>query len=120
MNIRSTRFRLSLVLSFLVVADGFLPEAVGAENRMAAALTPEAVWEAIDAAKDGDTVQLSAGTANWSKGESMNVIVDFCLLPIGVGVILRGNSAAELVLLGLHSGRSGEPRIAGWVVPSEK
>ena len=31
-------------------------------------LTPEAVWAAIDAAKDGDTVQLPAGTAVWTKG----------------------------------------------------
>jgi hypothetical protein len=64
MNIRSTRFRLFLALSFLVVADGFLPKSVRAETQMAAALTPEAVWEAIDAAKDGETVQLPAGTAN--------------------------------------------------------
>jgi hypothetical protein len=35
---------------------------------MATNLTPEAVWEAIDAAKDGDTVELPAGTADWSKG----------------------------------------------------
>jgi hypothetical protein len=31
-------------------------------------LTPEAVRDAIDAAGDGDTVQLPAGTADWSKG----------------------------------------------------
>jgi len=41
---------------------------VDAETRTAVALTPEAVWEAIDAATDGDTVQLSAGTVVWSKG----------------------------------------------------
>jgi hypothetical protein len=68
MNIRSTRFRLLLALFCLVLEDGFLPKPVRAETRMAAVLTPEAVWEAIDAAKDGDTVQLPAGTANWSKG----------------------------------------------------
>ncbi len=34
----------------------------------AADLTPEAAWEAIDAARDGDTVELPAGTADWSKG----------------------------------------------------
>lgn len=47
---------------------GLLLEAANAETRTAAALTPEAVWESIDAAKDGDTVQLPAGTAVWSKG----------------------------------------------------
>ena len=46
----------------------YCPKAVRAETRTAAALTPEAVWEAIDAAKDGDTVQLPAGTAVWTKG----------------------------------------------------
>ena len=38
-----------------------------AETRTAADLTPEAVGKAIDAAKDGDIVQLPAGTAVWSK-----------------------------------------------------
>ncbi len=37
-----------------------------AETRVASALTPEAVWDAFDAAMDGDTVQLPAGTAVWS------------------------------------------------------
>ena len=46
----------------------FLPTATRAETRTAAALTPEAVWEAIDAAQDGDTVQLPEGTAVWTKG----------------------------------------------------
>ena len=44
-----------------------LPTTVRAETRTAAALTPEAVWDAIDAAKDGDTVQLPEGTAVWKK-----------------------------------------------------
>ena len=39
-----------------------------ADTHAATDLTPEAVWEAIDAARDGDTVQLPAGTADWSKG----------------------------------------------------
>ena len=39
-----------------------------ADTHTATDLTPEAVWEAIDAAQDGDTVQLPAGTAVWSKG----------------------------------------------------
>jgi hypothetical protein len=68
MSTRSTRFRLFLALSFLVAANGLLPKAVRAETRTAAALTPEAVWDAINAAEDGDLVQLPAGTANWSKG----------------------------------------------------
>ena len=35
---------------------------------MATNLTPEAVWDAINAAKDGDIVQLPEGTAVWKKG----------------------------------------------------
>ena len=67
MRVRFMRLRLLLAASCLVAA-GLSPEAAYAETRTAAALTPEAVWEAIDAAKDGDTVQLPAGTAVWSKG----------------------------------------------------
>ncbi len=47
---------------------GAAPATLCAETRMAADLTPEAVWAAIDAARDGDVVQLPAGTAAWSKG----------------------------------------------------
>ena len=48
---------------------GFIArERLYAETRTAADLTPEAVGKAIDAAKDGDTVQLPEGTAVWSKG----------------------------------------------------
>jgi len=72
MSVRSTRFRLLLALSFLVAADGLLPKTVPAETRTAAALTPEAVWEAISAAKDGDVVQLPEGTAVWKKGWNAN------------------------------------------------
>ena len=68
MNLRSTRLGLLLALSFLVAADGLLPKAVRAETRTAAALTPEAVWDAINAAKDGDIVQLPEGTALWKSG----------------------------------------------------
>jgi len=57
-----------LALSFLVAVGGLLPAAVRAETRMAAALTPEAVWDAINAAKDGDIVQLPEGTAVWKNG----------------------------------------------------
>ena len=39
-----------------------------ADTHTATDLTPEAVWEAIDTAQDGDTVELPAGTADWSKG----------------------------------------------------
>lgn len=68
MRIRSTRFRWLLVCCFLVTSAGLLPKAIRAETRTAASLTPEAVWEAINAAKDGDTVQLPAGKAVWTKG----------------------------------------------------
>jgi hypothetical protein len=57
-----------LALSFLVAVDGLLPKAARAETRMAAALTPEGVWDAINAAKDGDIVQLPEGTAVWKNG----------------------------------------------------
>ncbi len=67
-KIRSTRSRLFLALFCLVGADGLWPQALCAETRTAADLTPEAVGKAIDAAKDGDTVQLPAGKAVWSKG----------------------------------------------------
>ncbi len=52
----------------LLGACGVAPAALRAETRTTAALTPEAVWEAIDSAQDGDTVQLPAGTAVWKKG----------------------------------------------------
>ena len=68
MGIRMTAYRLPLALSFLVAVVGSLPTTVRAEIRVAAALTPEAVWDAIDAAKDGDVVQLPAGTAVWKRG----------------------------------------------------
>jgi hypothetical protein len=44
------------------------PTGAWAKTRTAATLTPEAVWEAINAAQDGDTVLLPAGTALWTKG----------------------------------------------------
>ena len=67
MRIRFMRLWLLLAAS-CPAAAGLSPMAAYAETRTAAALTPEAVWEAIDAAKDGDTVQLPEGTAVWSKG----------------------------------------------------
>lgn len=67
MTTQITRFRFLLALSFLLAVDCLSPETVRAETRTAAGLTPEAVGAAIDAAKDGDTVQLPAGTAVWSK-----------------------------------------------------
>ena len=70
MSTRSTRSPFFWALAFLAAADALPPEVVHAETHVAAALTPEAVWDAINAAKDGDTVQLPAGTANWSKGWS--------------------------------------------------
>ena len=68
MRIRALGFRFLLMCCLLVTAHSLQPNAVHAETRTAASLTPEAVWEAIDAAKDGDTVQLPAGTAVWTKG----------------------------------------------------
>ena len=66
--IRGYGFRLLLACSFFTASEGIFRTALHAETRTAAALTPEAVWEAINAAKDGDTVQLPEGTAVWSKG----------------------------------------------------
>ncbi len=68
MRFTSTRFPLLLALSFLAAANGFLPQTARAETRKATALTPEAVWEAINAASDGDIIQLPEGTAVWMKG----------------------------------------------------
>ena len=68
MGIKSTRFRLLSALCFFVATEPCLHNTAGAETRKAAALTPEAVWEAINAAKDGDIVQLPEGTAVWKRG----------------------------------------------------
>ena len=68
MRIGTPEVRLLLACCLLVTANGLLPKAVRAETRTAARLTPEAVWEAIDAAKDGDTVQLPAGTGRLVQG----------------------------------------------------
>ncbi len=68
MRIGTPELQLSLACCLLVTANGLLPKVVHAETRTAAVLTPEAVWEAINAAQDGDTVQLPAGTGDWSKG----------------------------------------------------
>ncbi|MGA2657398.1 MAG: hypothetical protein ABSH34_07740 [Verrucomicrobiota bacterium] len=57
-----------VLVSLLGAAEGLLPTTVRAETRTAAALTPEAVWDAINAAKDGDIVQLPEGTAVWKSG----------------------------------------------------
>ena len=53
--------RLWLACCLLGASVGVVPAALHAETRTAADLTPEAVWEAIDAANDGDTVELPAG-----------------------------------------------------------
>ncbi|MGO9108892.1 MAG: hypothetical protein ACLP9L_06630 [Thermoguttaceae bacterium] len=68
MRIRTPGFQLLLASCLLVTVNGSLPKVVHAETRTATGLTPEAVWEAIDAAKDGDTVQLPAGRAVWTCG----------------------------------------------------
>jgi hypothetical protein len=70
MTVSTTRcgLRLWLACCLLGACGGARPAALHAETRTATDLTPEAVWEAIDAAQDGDTVQLPAGTAVWTKG----------------------------------------------------
>ena len=64
------RYRLRLWLATCVVGAfaGVMTGELYAETRTAAELTPEAVWAAIDAAKDGDTVQLPAGKGVWTRG----------------------------------------------------
>jgi len=57
-----------LVCCLLGASSSVVPAALYAETRTAAALTPEAVWETIEAAQDGDTVLLPAGTAVWTRG----------------------------------------------------
>jgi hypothetical protein len=66
----SVRFSQSWLLVAACVLAGLSPITVRAETRKAAALTPEAAWEAVNAARDGDTVELPAGTAVWKKGWS--------------------------------------------------
>ena len=60
--------RLWLVCCLIGASGGVVPAALHADTHTAASLTPEAVWEAFSAAKDGDTVQLPAGKAVWTKG----------------------------------------------------
>ncbi len=67
-RIGTSEFRLWLAFSLLVAADGLWPNPAHGETRMTASLTPEAVWDAINAAKDGDIVQLPEGKAVWTKG----------------------------------------------------
>jgi hypothetical protein len=57
-----------LALVFLLAGGGLPLRNIRAESRTAAALTPEAVWDAISAAQDGDLVQLPEGTAVWKRG----------------------------------------------------
>ncbi len=68
MRLRTPGFPWLLACCLFVIGNGSLPREIHAETVTAASLTPEAVWEAIDAAKDGDTVQLPAGTAVWTRG----------------------------------------------------
>jgi hypothetical protein len=68
MRIGTPGCRWLLACCLVVAASGLPLKVVHAETRTAASLTPEAVWEAIDAAKDGDTVQLPAGTAVRTRG----------------------------------------------------
>ena len=64
---RKCELSLWLACCLLGASGGVVPAPLYAETRTAADLTPEAVGKAIDAAKDGDIVQLPAGTAVWSK-----------------------------------------------------
>ena len=64
---RKCELGLWLACCLLGASGGVVPALLYAEIRAAADLTPEAVGKAIDAAKDGDIVQLPAGTAVWSK-----------------------------------------------------
>ena len=59
---------LVLLMASCLVAACLAPARAYAETIKAADLTPEAVWEAIDAAQDGDVVELPAGTAVWTQG----------------------------------------------------
>ncbi len=61
-----SRTKLDILVVFIVIV-GLSPERLYSETRTAADLTPEAVGKAINTAQDGDTVQLPAGTAIWSK-----------------------------------------------------
>jgi hypothetical protein len=63
-----TGFARWLSALFCLMAAGTWSAGVCAKTIPAADLTPEAVWQAIDAAQDGDTVQLPAGTSVWTKG----------------------------------------------------
>ncbi len=45
--------RILVLVSLLAAAEGLLPTTVRAETRVAAALTPEAVWDAFNAAIGG-------------------------------------------------------------------
>ena len=58
MATRRCGLRLWLACCLLGASGGIVPAALYAETRTAASLTPEAVWDAIDAAKDGDTVHV--------------------------------------------------------------
>jgi acetyl esterase/lipase len=64
---RKCELGLWLACCSLGASGGVVPAPLYAETRTAADLTPEAVGKAIDAAEDGDIVQLPAGTAVWSK-----------------------------------------------------
>jgi hypothetical protein len=107
-----------LGLTLLGACAGTGPNVLRAETRTAAALTPEAVWEAIGAAKDGDTVQLPAGAAVWTRGwnnghgAKMKAIT---VLGAGIGKTIIGNDppqpdAAPFTLIGVE----GKPfRVSG-------
>ncbi len=67
-KMKTPGFRMWLALPLVVAADLLPPSAAHGETRIATNLTPEAVWDAINAAQDGDIVQLPGGTVVWKRG----------------------------------------------------
>jgi hypothetical protein len=90
-----------LMVSCLVVA-GLSSERAYAENRAAAELTPEAVWAAIDAAQDGDTVVLPPGTAVWTKGWNAGHLAKM------KAITIRGAGIDKTIICDNRSERSGD------------
>jgi hypothetical protein len=64
-----------------------------------------------NALSKGSELKAGHGTSHCEEMESMNVIFDLCLLTMGVGVVLRENSAAELVSPASHSGGQGSQEL---------
>jgi hypothetical protein len=65
---RTASSRLMLLAASCLVVAGVWPDGAYAKTITAVSLAPQAVWKAIDVAKNGDTVQLPAGRADWTEG----------------------------------------------------